>query len=143
MAHIAYVNERYTPICAPPVTLKKRDYRLGVDANEASLVDNTGMVAEGSVSNAWGVFTKVMLRTRGACPQMLVEVARGHVTTLMVVEDLPIHERPASTTAAALAVIRICAKTVGSGGPGPGCGRRLGEAYQGFAPSGSEYHAGT
>ncbi len=115
----------------PNVLGKQRAKEAG--AYEAWLVDDTGLVTEGTASNAWIVTAEGHLVTRRADAAILCGVTRLAVADLARAAGLAVEERPfaveeakaareaflTSTTSMLLPVVRIDGAPVGEGRPGP------------------------
>lgn len=128
----------------PNVLAKQRAASAG--AYEAWMVDDKGLITEGSSTNAWIVTGTGVLITRPTGPDILAGVTRARVASLAAGESLTVEERPftvaeavgaaeaflTSTTVGALSVTRIDGHVIGGGKAGPAC-RRLTEAYLRFA----------
>lgn len=114
----------------PNVLAKQQAVEAG--AFEAWLVDEDGMVTEGTSSNAWIVTAKGELITRDACRSILNGVTRRAVLRIAAREGLAFHERPftvaeaksareafvTSTSSLVLPIVRIDGEQVGDGKPG-------------------------
>jgi D-alanine transaminase len=102
-------------------------------ANEAWLVDDLGLVTEGSSTNAWIVDADGVLRTRDTNANILRGITRNTMITLARDAGIKVEERPFSveeaktakeaffTAASAFAtpVISIDGVKIGDGKPGP------------------------
>lgn len=111
-------------------------------AYEAWLVDDSGMVTEGSSTNAWIVTAKGVLVTHAPAETILNGVTRRSVIRLAKQAGIKIEERKfslaearaareaflTSTTNYVMPIVRIDGKPVGAGKPGP-FSRRLRDAY--------------
>jgi len=112
-------------------------------ADEAWLVDEDGLVTEGTASNAWIVTEKGDLITRDACQAILDGITRRTVLSVAAREGVGFHERPftvaeaqlareafiTSTSALVLPIVQIDGETVGDGRPGQ-LTRRLIREYE-------------
>ena len=115
----------------PNVLAKQAAREAG--AAEAWLVDELGLITEGSSTNAWIVDGEGRLRTRDTNGNILRGVTRRSLLRLAAEHDLEVDERPFSvdearaareaffTSASAFVtpVVRIDGAQVGSGKPGP------------------------
>ncbi len=115
----------------PNVLAKQAAREAG--AYEAWLVDDDGLVTEGSSTNAWIVDRDGVLRTRSADANILRGVTRGSLMGIARAEGIAVSEAPftvadalqareAFLTAASSLVVPIVAidgAPVGSGRPGP------------------------
>ncbi|WP_122465409.1 D-amino-acid transaminase [Brevundimonas lutea] len=111
-------------------------------AYEAWMVDEMGLVTEGSSTNAWIVDKDGKLRTRDTQANILRGITRAAVMTLIAEQGLELDERPFSveeakqareafiTSASAYVtpVVSIDGATIGDGKPGP-IALRLRELY--------------
>lgn len=127
----------------PQVLAKQEAAAKG--AAEAWMVDDSGMVTEGSSSNAWIVTKQGKLITRNANSDILKGVTRSALSALSAGLQLSIEERaftPAEAYDAAEAfitsattfvhpVIEIDGKKIGDGKPGP-VAKRLYEEYRAY-----------
>ncbi len=127
----------------PQVLAKQEAAAKG--AAEAWMVDDSGMVTEGSSSNAWIVTRQGKLVTRNANSDILKGVTRSALSALSAGLQLTIEERaftPAEAYDAAEAfitsattfvhpVIEIDGKKIGDGKPGP-VAKRLYEEYRAY-----------
>ena len=126
----------------PNVLAKQQAVEAG--AFEAWLVDEDGMVTEGTSSNAWIVTAKGELITRDACRAILDGVTRRAVLSIAAREGVAFHERPftvveaksareafvTSTSSLVLPIVRIDGEQVGDGKPGQ-LTRQLVQHYDG------------
>ncbi len=111
-------------------------------AYEAWMVDELGLITEGSSTNAWIVDREGRLRTRDVQANILRGITRAAVMTLIAEQGLELDERPFSvedakqareafiTSASAFVtpVISIDGAAIGDGEPGPAA-LRLRELY--------------
>ena len=102
-------------------------------AYEAWLVDDDGMVTEGSSTNAWIVDAQGWLRTRDTGANILRGVTRKTLMALAAELQMPVVEEPFSVEEAKCAseafltaasafvtpIVAIDGATIGSGRPGP------------------------
>jgi len=102
-------------------------------AAEAWMVDEMGLVTEGSSTNAWIVDEHGRLRTRDAQSNILRGITRAAVLELIEVERLELDERPfsvdevktareafyTSASGFVMPVVSIDGMTIGEGRPGP------------------------
>ncbi len=115
----------------PNVLAKQAAREAG--ANEAWLVDDLGLITEGSSTNAWIVDADGVLRTRDTNANILRGITRNALIKLARDAGVEVQERPFSveeakaareaffTAASAYAtpVIKIDGVTIGDGKPGP------------------------
>ena len=115
-----------------PNVLGKQEAR-DAGAYEAWMVDETGMVTEGTSTNAWIVNDAGEIVTRQADDTILNGVTRLTIKQLAASRGLEIQERPfdlsearaareaflTSTTSLVLPVVRIDGRNVADGRPGP------------------------
>ena len=126
----------------PNVLAKQKAREAG--AFEAWLVDEQGLVTEGTSSNAWIVDAKGQIITRDLSNHILHGITRAAVLRLARERQMPVLERPftiaeaqaaseaflTSAANAAMPIVAIDGKIVGSGAPGP-IARALRAAYFG------------
>ncbi len=115
---------------------KQKARRAG--AYETWMVDDAGLVTEGTSTNAW-IVTGGRIVTRALGPEILGGITRAAVLDLARALQIAVDERPlsvaeaaaaddaflTSTTALVLPVTRIDDRTVGTGAPGPVTARIL------------------
>lgn len=115
----------------PNVLAKQAAYEQG--GYEAWLVDNDGMVTEGSSTNAWIVDARGVLITRDTGSNILRGVTRKHLIELAEELQMPVEERAFSVAEAQSAkeafltaasafvtpIVSIDGKQVADGKPGP------------------------
>ncbi len=115
---------------------KQKARRAG--AYETWMVDDAGLVTEGTSTNAW-IVTGGRIVTRALGPEILGGITRAAVLDVARALQITVDERPfsvaeaaaadeaflTSTTALVLAVTRIDDRTVGTGAPGPVTARIL------------------
>lgn len=151
------VEDGVAVICLPETRWARRDIKsisllpnilakqqaLQHGAYEAWFVDESGMVTEGSSTNAWIVVDGQEVVTRPLGPEILAGITRHSVMEAAKRANIKITEREfsvseacsaheafiTSTTSLVLAVVSIDGKKVGDGAPGP-VSRALLRAYQ-------------
>jgi D-alanine transaminase len=151
------VEEGVAVICLPETRWARRDIKsisllpnilakqqaLQAGAYEAWFVDDSGMVTEGSSTNAWIVVDGQEVVTRPLGPEILAGITRYSLMEAAKRANIKITEREfsvseacsaqeafiTSTTSLVLSVVLIDGKKVGDGAPGP-VSRALLRAYQ-------------
>jgi D-alanine transaminase len=151
------VEEGVAVICVPETRWARRDIKsisllpnilakqqaLKADSYEAWFVDESGMVTEGSSTNAWIVVDGQEVVTRPLGPDILAGITRHSLLKAAKLANIRITERPftveeavsaqeafiTSTTSLVLPVVSIDGTTIGDGTPGP-VSRALLRAYQ-------------
>ncbi|PHS28630.1 MAG: D-amino acid aminotransferase [Robiginitomaculum sp.] len=115
----------------PNILAKQAAHEKG--AFEAWMVDNNGLITEGSSSNAWIVSKEGVLTTRNLSSDILGGITRAHVLTLAAERQMKVEERSfsleeaqnareafmTSATTLVTPITHIDAKAVGGGKPGP------------------------
>lgn len=141
MADWRWARRDIKSIALLPNVLAKQAAR-DAGAYEAWLVDQDGLVTEGSSTNAWIVTDKGVLVSRHLGPEILRGITRDGLIAIASDLGLALEERPFSLRQAAraaeafitssssflLPVIAIDGRAVGQGKPGP-VARRLLNAY--------------
>ncbi|MEE8444827.1 MAG: aminotransferase class IV, partial [Alphaproteobacteria bacterium] len=132
----------------PNVLAKEQALEAG--AFEAWMVDEDGLITEGTASNAWIVNHDGEVITRDAGHAILSGITRLVLRDLVAAEKLRLVERPfsveqaksakeaflSSTTSELLPVVRIDDTPVGDGKPGA-LSRKLAELYRARLERGS------
>ncbi len=115
----------------PNILAKQKAREAG--AAEAWLVDEMGLVTEGSSTNAWIVDAKGVLRTRDTQANILRGITRATLLEIAAEAGVPVEERPFSVDEAKAAkeafftaasafvmpVVSIDGAKIGAGKPGP------------------------
>ena len=158
----AVVEEGVAVICLPETRWARRDIKsvsllpnilakqqaVQAGAYEAWFVDESGMVTEGSSTNAWIVVDGQEVVTRPLGPEILAGITRHSLLEAAKLANIRVTERPftvaeavsaqeafvTSTTSLILPVVSIDGRTIGDGTPGP-VARALLRAYQKYVAS--------
>lgn len=133
----------------PNVLAKQEAVESG--AYEAWLVDEEGLVTEGTASNAWIVTEKGELITRDSCRAILDGITRRSILSVAAREGVGFQERPfsvaeaklareafiTSTSAMVLPIVQIDGEQVGDGAPGQLTRHLIREYESHIRPSGN------